>query len=352
LKIVDRYISGTVLMSLLVVLVVIVGLEAVFAFITELQELENQYRAPQALMYILYTFPRRLYEFLPPCTLIACLIGLGSLASTSELTVLRSAGVSIVQIIIAALRPILVASVIAVLMAQFVVPYSERFAETYRAKAIGSNKALQVRGHWGREESGYLHVNVIEPNGVLYGITQYRFDDKGELRQASFSDRAVYQRDYWVMENVKTTYFEADKTRVEAAVTQEWHTKLTPKILGLLSSEADYMSITGLFDYALYLEKQGLSAGQYYLSFWRKILQPVSIIAMVFIAASFVFGPLRSVTMGQRVTTGVIVGLIFQYFQDFLGQISLVFSMPPVIAALIPVLICIGTAYLLLKRAR
>ncbi|HET8704654.1 MAG TPA: LptF/LptG family permease, partial [Pseudomonadales bacterium] len=210
----------------------------------------------------------------------------------------------------------------------------------------------QVRGHWGREEAGFLHVNVIEPNGVLYGITQYLFDDKGELKEASFSDRAIYRDDYWVMYNVKKTYFEDEKTRIEVTPTQEWHTKLTPKILALLSSEPDYMSITGLLSYGRYLEKQGLSAGQYYLSFWRKILQPVSTIAMVFIAASFVFGPLRSVTMGQRVTTGVIVGLVFQYFQDFLGQISLVFSMPAFIAALIPVVICIVAAYLLLKRVR
>ncbi|HET8706359.1 MAG TPA: LptF/LptG family permease, partial [Pseudomonadales bacterium] len=125
MRIIDRYISGTVLMSLIVVLLVIVGLEAVFAFIGEVQDLQNNYRAPQALMYILFTFPRRFYEFLPPCTLIACLIGLGSLASTSELTVLRSAGLSIVEIVAAALRPIVVASVVAVLLAQFVVPFSE-----------------------------------------------------------------------------------------------------------------------------------------------------------------------------------------------------------------------------------
>lgn len=352
MRIIDRYISGSVLMSLLVVLLVIVGLEAVFAFIGEVQDLENKYRAPQALTYIFLTFPRRFYEFLPPCTLIACLIGLGSLASTSELTVLRSAGVSIVEIVIAALRPILMASVVAILLAQFVVPNSERYAETYRAKAIGSNQALQVRGHWGREESGFLHVNVIEPNGVLYGITQYHFDEKGELKEASFSDRAIYRGDFWVMHNVRKTYFEAEKTRVEVYPTLEWHTKMTPKILALLSSEPAYMSITGLYSYARYLEKQGLNAGQYYLSFWRKILQPVSIIAMVFIAASFVFGPLRSVTMGQRVTTGVIVGLVFQYFQDFLGQISLVFSMPPFLAAIIPVLLCIIAAQLLLRRVR
>lgn len=352
MKIVDRYIGQSVLTSLIVVLLVIVGLEAVFAFIGEVQDLENNYRAPQALVYIGLTFPRRFYEFLPPCTLIACLIGLGSLASTSELTVLRSAGVSIVQIVKAALRPIVIASVVALLLAQFVVPNSERYAETYRAMAIGSGQALQVHGHWGREENSFLHVNVIEPNGVLYGVTQYQFDDSGQLIESSFSDRAIYQGSYWVMENVKKTYFEEEKTRTEVIPTIEWHTKMTPRILALLSSEPDYMSISGLFSYARYLEKQGLSTGQYYLSFWRKILQPISTIAMVFIAASFVFGPLRTVTMGQRVTTGVIVGLVFQYFQDFLGQISLVFSMPPFFAAFIPVLLCIATAGLLLKRIR
>src|SRR5699024_12729795 len=48
----------------------------------------------------------------------------------------------------------------------------------------------------------------------------------------------------------------------------------------------------------------GLSAGRYWLAFWEKLLQPVVTGVLVLMAISFIFGPLRSVTLGQRLFTG------------------------------------------------
>ena len=58
---------------------------------------------------------------------------------------------------------------------------------------------------------------------------------------------------------------------------------------------------------------------------------------MVLIACSFIFGPLRSVTMGLRILTGVLAGLLFRYGQDFLGYASLVYDFSPLLAAGLPI---------------
>lgn len=78
---------------------------------------------------------------------------------------------------------------------------------------------------------------------------------------------------------------------------------------------------------------------------------PLGTGVMVIVAISFIFGPLRSVTMGFRVFTGLIVGLLFKYMQDLLGPMSLVFGFNPVLAILIPILINGAIGAWLMRRA-
>jgi len=81
------------------------------------------------------------------------------------------------------------------------------------------------------------------------------------------------------------------------------------------------------------------------------VLQPVVTAALVLMAISFIFGPLRSVTLGQRVFTGVLVGFTFRIAQDLLGPSSLVFGFSPLFAVLVPTAICALAGFWLLRRA-
>ena len=59
-------------------------------------------------MYVLLTAPRRAYDLLPIAALVGGMAGLGMLATHSELTVMRAAGVSIGRIVWWVLKPSLV----------------------------------------------------------------------------------------------------------------------------------------------------------------------------------------------------------------------------------------------------
>src|SRR5690606_42139823 len=62
-------------------------------------------------------------------------------------------------------------------------------------------------------------------------------------------------------------------------------------------------------------------------------------------------GPLRSVTLGQRIFTGVIVGFVFRILQDLLGPASQVFGFSPLLAVVVPAGLCALAGAWLLKRA-
>ena len=111
------------------------------------------------------------------------------------------------------------------------------------------------------------------------------------------------------------------------------------------------MSITDLWRKIGYMTSQGLNTDKYELGFWSKLLQPLASLSLVFVAVAFIFGPLRQTTMGMRVVTGLIIGVLFKFVQDLLSPASLVFGFPPLIATLVPILICIILGYNLIRRA-
>ena len=352
MRLLDRHIGKTVFLSVLTVAVIVVGLDLLFAYISELEDLEGGYGAVEALTYILLTTPRRLYELLPMAALVGCLIGLGTLASNSELTVMRASGVSIARIMGAVLKPLLALMVAGVLLGEYAAPYSENLAESRRALAIGSGEAVKSKGLWHREGDDFIHINAVQPNGVLHGITRYRFDDQRELIETSFAHRASVQGEDWLLEDVATTLFEPDGTsRVEQHAQQRWDVGLSPRLLRVVLLDPDVLTLTGIWHYQNYLAEQGLNNSQYWLAFWKKLLQPLTTAALVFVAISFIFGPLRSVTLGQRVFTGVLVGFSFRILQDLLGPSSLVFGFSPLIAVLLPILILLVMGGLLMRRA-
>lgn len=348
----DRYIGTSVFFGILAVLGIIVGLALLFAFVDELGDLSAAYGVAEAATYVLLSAPRRVYELLPMAALIGCLVGLGSLASSSELTVMRAAGVSLGRIVWAVMKPMLVLVLAGVLIGEYVAPWSENLAQSGRSLAQGGGEAQSSkRGLWHRQGEEFIHVNSVQPGGVLYGVTRYRFDAERRLLSASFARRALYQDDHWRLEDVATTRFHAERSEVLKAASERWEVQLSPQLLGTVVQEPDALSLTGLWSYAHYLAEQGLNNGRYWLAFWTKALQPLVTAALVLMAISFIFGPLRSVTLGQRIFTGVLVGFVFRIAQDLLGPSSLVFGFSPLLAVLVPAGICALAGVWLLRRA-
>ncbi len=348
----DRYIGSSVFFSILGVLGVIVGLALLFAFIDELGDLDAGYGVAEAARYIAFTIPARIYELLPMAALIGCLVGLGSLASSSELTVMRAAGVSLGRIVGAVMKPLLVLLVVGLLIGEYVVPWTQSEAQSGRSLAQGGGEAQTTkRGLWHRQGEEFIHINSVQPNGVLLGVTRYRFDGERRLLSASFARRAQYLGDYWQLENVATTLLHEDRSEVLQAPSERWDVELTPQLLGTVVVEPEALSMTGLWRYIHYLGEQGLNNSRYWLAFWTKALQPLVTATLVLLAISFIFGPLRSVTLGQRLFTGVLVGFIFRIAQDMLGPSSQVFGFPPLLAVLVPAGICGLVGVWLLRRA-
>ena len=147
----------------------------------------------------------------------------------------------------------------------------------------------------------------MQPGGLLVGVTRYTFDKERHMLTSSFSRRAQYDEGKWELYDVTTTYFrnvgQGTKayTEVINVPSEQWDIALKPELLNTVVMIPESLPISGLWSYIHYLKDQGLNNGRYWLAFWVKVLQPLVTAALVLMAISFIFGPLRSVTLGQQI---------------------------------------------------
>lgn len=348
----SRYVSFFVMSAILMVLLIIVSLDVISAIIDGAGDTRNDYTFVEVLKYVLTTLPSRIYENIPFSALIGCLLGLGLLAGNSELVIMRAAGISLLRIVTMVLRPVLLVIALGVVLGEYAVPYTDQLAESRRMLLRGGEDAMaSASGMWNREGNEYMNFSAVFPDGKLFGVTRYQFDENNQLQQVSFAVETQFVEDHWSQEKVVETRFVDGRTETETFAQRRWDTNLSPDLLGLVVMPAQSLSMQDLYSYAVYLRQQGQDDGNYWLAFWGKALQPVSIISLVMIAVSFIFGPLREVTMGHRVFAGVITGIVFRTSQELLGPASLVYGFDPFWAVMAPAIACMLVGLLLLRRA-
>lgn len=354
MRLLRRYIGHTVFLSTAGVLLALLGLDIVFAVIAELDDLSPTYHVKDVLSHVMLGVPNIAYELIPVACLIGALIGLGILANNSELTVIRSAGVAPVRIVGYTLRPALVFIALGLALAQYVIPMSEQLARSQKALASGGGDGSVLHGYWHREGQDFVHIGVVQPNGVLNFLDFYRYAGEGRLVAFGSAERALFQGDgHWQLQNWHASQIApSGEVGLQSAPVLDWHTALSPSYLRLATLEPEFLSLSNLYVYANYLARQGLSYQAYLLEFWKKAIQPVATIAMVLLASSFIFGPLRSVTMGLRLVTGVFLGLTFRYGQDFFGFASIVYHFSPFWGAVMPVAVAFLLGVLAMVRVR
>jgi lipopolysaccharide export system permease protein len=361
MKHLNAHIARHILSAVVLVIVVLIGLFSVVMFADELGDAPDHYSILNLVLYVVLRVPGMIVANAGFAILIGCLLGLGVLASQSELTVMRASGVSVMRIVWMVLRPMLAVVVLVSLLGEYVVPVIDRHASLVRSEKKEQefifNMIRSDNGLWMRQKNDFLHFNHVSANGDITGFARFVFDDQGELQYAQYASRAKYSADAaqpgWDLKKIRMTRFGENTVSKELQPGDDhWSSELEPNLLGVVASEPESMSLRELRYYTSYLTGQGQDSRLFELVFWQKAMQPLAMIGLVLVAISFIFGPLRDTTMGYRLFTGVMLGILFRFSQDLLGPTSMVYGFTPLLAVLLPIAVCWLLGLFLLARTR
>lgn len=354
MRMLSRYIGSTIIKFNLLVLLVVLGMEFFILLVAEFDDIgHGNYHLTQALYYVLMSLPANLYSLFPMIGLLGSLIGLGLLGSNNELVVMRTAGVSVARIILSVLKAALILIIFITIIGEYVAPICQHLGNTEKVLAESSGQATESAGGvWLKSQNAFINIQHIVPDMRLEGITEYQFNDQHVLLYALSAKEAFKKHREWYLHNAQTSYFSAQGVTSQVQDIVPWNVKIDSRLLGVTRDNANEMNLWQLGHYLAFRQKNGLASGLFGLNFWQRLIQPLSSLVMIFLAVPFVFGPLRSVTMGVRIVTGAVFGFAFYLLNEFFGPFSLVYQIPAFLGAIVPTILFAILAWYLMRRVK
>ena len=353
MRLLDLYLGRILLNQILLVLGVLVG---VFVFVTFIDQVSylgtGQYSLLDAIKYVLLSTPRIVYEIFPMAVLVGAILGLSLLAVDSELIVMRSSGISIGQITVAVLKLGFLLALVALLIGEFITPWSETLAQRGRAQALERNIEQKTNsGLWLRDGKTFVNVQEVLPDLTLRDIRVFEFDNMSQLRALVYAGKGRYAESFWDLDDVKQTLIdEQGFTRVSEAPKARWNTAVTPETMTVFLVQPDQLSLLQLRQYIAHLSANVQDTRNFELAYWSKLTLPVSAAVMLLLAIPFVFGSIRSAGMGRNLFIGIMIGITFFATSKALGYIVLVYDMPPLVGAILPTAAFAMAAGILYRR--
>ncbi len=352
IRILDLYIARTIINTSALCLLVLTGLSGLIKFVDQLRLVgRGDFTTWDVALYVLFLVPRDIEMFFPIAAMLGALIGMGMLASSSELVVMQAAGLSRLNIAASVMKTAVPLMIVAMLIGEYLAPVSEQTAREMRAqKTSGGSLISSSTGTWAKDGELFVNITEVEDARTLKGVTIYRFDRDNLLREITHAEQGLYDGKSWRLLRVTET----DLTDQQVSTLQRdelnWRSSLTPDKLQVVTVKPEGLSIEGLIDYVDYLKANRQDTTRYELALWRKVAQPITVGVMMMLALSFIFGPLRSVTMGARVLLGVITGFSFYIANEIFGPMSLVMGLPTFLGAMLPSILFALAAFALLQR--
>lgn len=350
-SILDRYIGKTIISTIGISLFLLISLSGIIRFIDQLRKIKVDYDAFAVGIYSILMIPKDLEIFFPMAALLGALIGLGILASRSELVVMETAGFSRFKIALAVMKTALPLVILTMAISEWVAPVSEQTARNMRSeKLYGSSLMAQQGGIWAKDGNDYVYIGHVNSDSSISNIDIYSVDNN-KLMSIAHADSGVFKNDVWTLSQIeKNDLTQPNKILGNNIISMEWKTNITPDKLSIVAFDPDSLSASGLYQYSQYLKNSGQDTKNYDLLFWKKIIKPLSVAVMMLLALSFIFGPLRSVSMGVRVIIGISCGFIFYIADNLFAQASIVMGIYPIIGSVLTSLVSLLISYILFKR--
>ena len=360
----ERYLAKQIYAAFGFILFALVALFLFFDILSELGSVKGQYTLPLALLHVLLKAPSRISEIIPIAGLIGSIYVFAMLASQSEFTILRIAGLDMRKGLTTLAKISLPLIIVTLVMSEWIGPYTENLSDQIRMKALGSSYSSQFKtGVWVkdrlRDEDGsgpvrpgvrYVNVGKIEQDNEIKNIRMYEFDDAYRLLSIRSAVSGRFdQTGTWILDDVTETRFKETKqadplnpvysaqTFVHPIVSLD--SEVTPQILSVLLVSPEKMSIFSLGRFISHLRDNKQDVQRHSIAFWKKMIYPFTIFVMLALALPFAYLKVRAGSVGIKVFGGIMLGMSFQLFNSLFSNVGLLGSWPTLLTALTPPLL-------------
>ena len=378
MKVLTRYVAKEVLIATLFVLVALVALIAFFDLVSQARNIGNRYSISMALFLTMLKLPSRLYEVMPIAALLGAVYTMSRLASNSEFTIMRVAGLSPFRLAGMMTVPALILIAMTYCLGEWLTPAADMMRNDM--DNILFNRKLSARGYssgvWVKDNvkeqqnAGQATVRFVNVHNLIAGEHSrtgawrvFEFDKDGSLirvlhaPEANYiSGRGSHLKDAKVETLPKITHDETpmvEKSSARKDVDLMLPSEMRPEILGVLTIKPERMGISDLWQYIAHLKETRQTSDRYQVALWSKVFYPLAIFVMLAVAMPFAYLNTRSGGVSIKIFAGLMIGISFYALNNIFSFLGVLNTWHPMVVAVVPtsvMLICAAVALWLLER--
>lgn len=378
MKVLTRYVAKEVLIATLFVLVALVALIAFFDLVSQARNIGNRYSISMALFLTMLKLPSRLYEVMPIAALLGAVYTMSRLASNSEFTIMRVAGLSPFRLAGMMTVPALILIAMTYCLGEWLTPAADMMRNDM--DNILFNRKLSARGYssgvWVKDNvkeqqnAGQATVRFVNVHNLIAGEHSrtgawrvFEFDKDGSLirvlhaPEANYiSGRGWHLKDAKVETLPKITHDETpmvEKSSARKDVDLMLPFEMRPEILGVLTIKPERMGISDLWQYIAHLKETRQTSDRYQVALWSKVFYPLAIFVMLAVAMPFAYLNTRSGGVSIKIFAGLMIGISFYALNNIFSFLGVLNTWHPMVVAVVPtsvMLICAAVALWLLER--
>jgi len=342
MKIRDRYIAKTLLSYTLVVLLVWLSIYSFFNFLREINVVgQESYTILSAIKYIILKIPEVTYNQATPVILLGCVLGMGHLATTNQLLIFRISGASILKITGTTLKNALIFVITIIFIGELLAPMSSNFAELGRSNALGDNViSTSQEGFWIRDSDNFINVKKNIDGKIFSGITIIKVNSSNKIESVIKSENAVFDGNSLDMSG--TEIFSISDEGVFDNISLKEHDFYNQKVsfdqdlIDSLKKEPKDLTTWTIIKQIQFLSDNKLRSGVFEVELYKRLIKPVTLVAMILLAMLFIFGSTRDITLGKKIFFGVALALSFEMLSRIASALALSFDFNPLISAVLP----------------
>ena len=268
---------------------------------------------------------------------------------SSELVVLRAAGISVWQFTLPAMIVAFLLGVGFVLVYNPIAAVARGQAEDLYAAAFGRGESLlktKGAGAWLREDGSdgpsVLHAGEVLNQGLeLKNVTVFQYDRDHRLTERIEAKDAVLKDGRWELTNASVTAVGQEPEIYQSYLLS---TYLTPTQVRDSLGTVLSISFWDLPNFIQIAEKAGLPATQYRVQYQLLLSRPFLLVTMVLIAATCSLRGFRFGSVQINAVFGLAAGFIFFVFSEMSRNFAMAGLTSAVAAAWVPVIIAASLA--------
>jgi lipopolysaccharide export system permease protein len=271
------------------------------------------------------------------------------LSRTSELVVLRAAGISVWQFTLPAMIVAFLLGVAFVLLYNPIAAVARGEAERIYAEAFGRGESLlktEGAGAWLREDGAdgpsVIHAGDVLNQGLgLTNVTVFQYDHDHGLTERIEAKRAVLKEGRWELFDAWVSAAGQESAFYNSYLLS---TYLTPTQVRDSLGTVFSISFWDLPNFIQIAEKAGLPATQYRVQYQLLLSRPFLLVTMVLIAATCSLRGFRFGNVQINAVFGLAAGFIFFVFSEISRNFAMAGLTSAVAAAWVPVIIAASLA--------